>query len=120
MTEQLPIDFEAPRAAKADPWTSHAAAKDATLKASAGRMAALACLMRKPMNDFQMAEATGLQQTSIGKRRLECQRAGLVQPLLNRLGKQEATRAPSGSRSLVWQITEAGAAFYRAAKLEEE
>jgi len=91
-----------------DPWTSHAAWEDVSHKTTKGRWLVLAALNTMPMNDFELAAFTGWQQTSIGKRRLECQRRGLVQACLNGRGEQIARKAPSGSMSLVWEISEAG------------
>ena len=78
--------FPPPMARQTDPDTSHAAAADATINASAGRLAALRVLYGYgPMTDFGLARHTGLQQTSIGKRRGECVTAGLVEAATERL-----------------------------------
>lgn len=72
MTDDL-LSWKPPAARATDPETSHTAAKNATLGASAGRLAVLRCLLTKgPLTDFELADVTHLQQTSIGKRRGEC------------------------------------------------
>lgn len=103
-----PPSFSPPVARSSDPETSHAAARDATMSASAGRLLALRTLSeRGPRTDFELAEITGWQQTSIGKRRGECAAAGLVE-------KTEQRRpSPSGSSAIVWKITAAGYEFLR-------
>lgn len=106
--EQFDIDFTAPPAARsADPWTSHAAARKAVTHSSVGRLLVLKALLTGPMNDFELAAHSGWQQTSIGKRRLECIRAGWVEA--HKVdGEQVARKSPSGTASLVWRITEQG------------
>ncbi len=87
-----------------DPWTSHAAFADAKVNASEGRMLVIECLFKfGPMTDYELADRTGWQQNSIGKRRLECMRAQWVRPSLDESGKQRSRPAPSGSQSLVWE-----------------
>lgn len=87
-----------------DPVTSMAAAADATKRLPRTRSLVLAALATlRQATDFELADATGLQQTSAGKRRLELERAGLVERVVG------VTRpAPSGSAAQVWQITPAG------------
>jgi hypothetical protein len=101
--------FDKPNARSTDPGTSHAAAR--SVKPSPGRLAAMLCLTRGPMTDFELAAATGLQQTSIGKRRHECMGAGLVRARTTIDGDTVTRPAPSGSRATVWEITGAGAAW---------
>ena len=93
---------------KTDPHTSAQAAAKAITNASKGRVLALEALTERPMNDFELAAHTGWQQTSIGKRRLECQRAGWVEPLLDDEGDQIMRKSPSNTNSLVWQISAKG------------
>ncbi len=95
--------FAAPTARKTDPETSAQAAELATLSASAGRLKAARALRHDNMTDFEVAKYTGVQQTSIGKRRLELQRAGLVEP---QMGMKRL--APSGAWAQVWRLTNAG------------
>jgi hypothetical protein len=100
--------FPDPTARKTDPDTSHEAAKDATFKASKHRTLALFTLYdHGPMTDYELAAVTGLQQNSIGKRRGECMRVGLVRKFV--VGGEEQKRpAPSGSMSQVWTLTPRG------------
>lgn len=107
------LEWEPPRARKSDPPTSHMAARRAELGASEGRMTVLKLLIeRGPLTDFQLAEASGKIQTSIGVRRHECQFAGLVERALDGHGEDVRRPSPSGSPSLVWSITADGRAFY--------
>lgn len=90
---------------KSDPDTSAMAAVDAAKAASRGRVIALRALQDHWLNgltDFELAEVTGWQQTSIGKRRGECVSQGWVE------NSGEKRAAPSGSLAIVWRITEAG------------
>ena len=57
----------------------------------------MALANRGPLTDFEIADFTGWQQTSIGKRRGECAKAGLVIDT----GKRRAS--PSGSSAIVWE-----------------
>lgn len=103
------VDFNQPNARGTDPETSHEAAKDATFKATKNCVLALKTLHRfGPLTDFELASRTGLQQTSIGKRRKDCQDAGLVTNLLKENGEKVKRPAPSGSSALVWTLTEKG------------
>lgn len=96
--------FPEPRARKADPSTSRDAAVDTAPRAPRHRVVAAQILARHPsgLTDFQLAEMTGLQQTSIGKRRGELMAAGLVEDT----GLRRS--APSGSMATVWRLTEEG------------
>lgn len=109
--------FTAPMARRTDPKTSHDAAADATVTASAGRMAVLRALHNNgPLTDFELADRAGWQQTSIGKRRLECVDAGLVDKhTMVMSGEVIRRRTPSGSTAIVWTITEWGRKFFLAA-----
>lgn len=112
---QLFNDFDNPQARRTDPETSHDAAKDALLSASQGRLLVMRWLLKRPMTDFELAHATHWQQTSIGKRRGECMKAGLVEPVM--CGDQVIKRpAPSGSLAIVWAPTLAGSEWYHAHK----
>jgi hypothetical protein len=64
-----------------------------------------------PLTDYELAARTGLQQNSIGKRRKECQDAGLIEGLVDPYGNNVKRPAPSGSKSLVWQLTREGDAY---------
>lgn len=123
MTEYRPDDqrFEEPVARSTDPETSHMAAEDATVTASRGRyLAARTLLVAGPCTDFDLADLTGLQQNSIGKRRLDLQRAGMVEPLRNRAGEPIRRASPTGSRAQVWTLTTKGRRIAREWNLEKE
>lgn len=106
-------DWTPPRARRTDPETSVASAERASFSASKGRMLALRTLVELgPLTDFQLAEATGKAQTSIGVRRKELRDAGLVEVLCDSTGKKETRPSPSGSASLVWFANETGRRFY--------
>lgn len=78
--EQAAFDFDAPAARANDPEPSRLAAVVAIGNAQHGRAVALDALCRaeRPLSDFDLEQITGIKQTSIGKRRLELERAGLV------------------------------------------
>lgn len=92
-----------------DPATSHEAAPGSARRSAGQRLVLDALAAHGPGTDFDLAEWTGRQQTSMGKRRLELQRAGLVEPTGGR------RPSPSGSAALVWRLTAEG---YRAATEE--
>lgn len=54
------------------------------------------------LTDFELAEIMGRQQTSVGKRRGELARAGLI------VGTTQRRPSPSGSPAIVWRITPQG------------
>ena len=97
-----PLIFEEPCARRSDPPTAHAAA--ARVNPTGTRARALLALnaVAEGLTDFELAARTGVGQTSIGVRRKELQRAGLVEPTEHR------RPSPSGTPALVWRITEAG------------
>jgi predicted transcriptional regulator len=108
-------EFNEPNARSTDPETSHGAAEDASFRASKHRVLALKTLDRfGPLTDFELASRTGLQQTSIGKRRKECQDAGLVANLFTPEGTKAKRPAPSGSNALVWTLTPEGILYVKA------
>jgi hypothetical protein len=99
------MTFAPPVARATDPDTSHAAARDATPTADTNRALALKTLQRYPywgLTDFELADLTGVAQTSIGKRRGELRDAGLVEDSGLR------RPAPSGSKAIVWRVTATG------------
>lgn len=111
--EQTSIfDFIRKSSRATDPSTSREAAEKVAPKASKGRMLVLEHLSRRAMTDFELAAATGWQQTSIGKRRGECVQAGWVEKALDGRGEEVRRLSPSKSAALVWNITEAGRATY--------
>jgi len=91
-----------PVARHCDPDTSHEAARLASLNARTNRQRALAALRAAPfgLTDFELSAIVGVAQTSIGVRRLELVRAGLVE-------RTEYTRpSPSGAKAIVWRAVE--------------
>ena len=78
-----------------------------SLRATSDRLLALRTLVDHPagLTDFELAAMTRKQQTSIGKRRGELTRAGLVEVALNENGKPVKRHAPSGALALVWRPT---------------
>jgi hypothetical protein len=108
--------FQLPTSRPSDPETSHDAARDATFHASKSRLLALYCLAKHgPCTDYELEAFTGRQKNSIGKRRLDCQRAGLVEVLVVD-GIKQRRPGPSGSDCLVWQLTSKGRKFYAPGK----
>lgn len=99
------FDFETPTARATDPRTSHEAAASVRPRAGSSRaraLVALAAAGTSGLTDFELADRTGVPQTSIGVRRKELTRAGLVEPT-------ELRRpSPSGTPALVWVITPLG------------
>lgn len=100
--DQLSFDdlssLPAPVARRTDPSTSWMAARLAEPRAGTNRALALGLLReRGSQTDFELASASGLQQTSIGKRRGELVEAGLVRATDLR------RRSPSGAWAIVWE-----------------
>jgi|688.fasta_scaffold127181_3 DNA-binding MarR family transcriptional regulator len=109
-----PLDSIEPLARNTDPETSHEAAADVSFRASAHRLLAMQALDRfGALTDYELAARTGLQQNSIGKRRKDCQDAGMVERLLDADGNSIKRPAPSGSKALVWTLTEKGRNYLR-------
>jgi hypothetical protein len=94
---------------RTDPVTSHEAEARVRPHASTGRRAVLSALaLYGPLTDFELAERTGWQQTSIGKRRGECVALGYVEAFTAPDGTKCKRPSPSGSPAIVWSITQAG------------
>lgn len=92
-----------------DPVTSHEAEARVRPHASTGRRAVLSALaLYGPLTDFELAERTGWQQTSIGKRRGECVALGYVEAFTAPDGTKCKRPSPSGSPAIVWAITAKG------------
>ena len=109
-----PLDDIQPLARNNDPETSHEAAANASFRASANKLLAMRTLDRYgALTDYELAARTGLQQNSIGKRRKDCQDAGMVERLLDADGNSIKRPAPSGSKALVWTLTEKGRLYLR-------
>lgn len=100
--------------------TARGAAGIAIGHASEGRRKVLAALLAAGpdgLTDHESAAATGLIQTSSGKRRLELERDGLVRRVIwlmpdaddDKVLHVPATRlSPSGSPAAVWELTPEG------------
>lgn len=108
MTDQLAIDFASPTARRTDPATSHEAAVIAIRNAANNRVRAYDALIAagpEGLTDFELADVTGVQQTSVGKRRGELRDAGLVVALV-RDGGSVRRPSPTGSPAQVWVAVE--------------
>jgi len=92
--------FGRPLARNTDPVTSHMAARLTEPRADTNRALALQVLREHPdgLTDYELADLTGLQQNSIGKRRGELRDAGFVEDS----GKRRKT--PSGAQGIVWRV----------------
>ena len=100
-----------PGARSTDPGTSHVAAFEQRRRMSGTHQRALAELAlagEVGLNDFELAARAGRKQTSIGVRRGELVKAGLV--------RSAGITRPSdtGDPSTVWVLTPAGLDVYRA------
>lgn len=87
-----------------DPDTSRAAANKMPVLRGHDRKVVLASFYTYPegLTDFELADIVGRQQTSAGKRRGELRDEGFIEDSgLRRY-------APSGSKAIVWKITQAG------------
>lgn len=108
MTGQLSFDDvdRLPRARRTDPVTSHEAGRN--VNAASQRQRVLTVLVarwrrcQEPMTDDAIADVLSIPSTSAGKRRLELQRVGLVEPA----GGVGTTR--NGASALLWKPTIAG------------
>lgn len=102
----------APSARATDPGTSHAAARNASKpwKLYAGQRRALHAIVMagdRGLNDFELAARTGSKQTSIGVRRGEIAKAGLVRRTGNT--RPSDTLEPAD----VWVATDLGRQVWR-------
>lgn len=88
-----------PTARATDPTTSHQAALFATDKAETNRVIALRVLKAHPegLTDFELADLTGIAQTSIGVRRGQLVKMGLV------VQTDKRRPTPSGATAIVWR-----------------
>lgn len=106
--KQDDFNFDDPTARRSDPETSHQAARDASFNASMGRVLALRALRNYgPLTDYDLERITGWQKNSIGKRRLDCGRAGLV-AVQTLEGVVQKRPGPSGSMCRIWKLTKKG------------
>ena len=67
--------------------------------------------------DHELAEVTGMQHNSIGKRRSECYQLGLVKKETSD-GMVVKRPAPSGSSMIVWTITQLGREIFDKTQLD--
>lgn len=104
----FPAGFVPAGTRRMDPVTSHEAEEKVRPHASTGRRLVLAALALRPATDFELADSTGWQQTSIGKRRGECVALGWVEAFTAPDGTKCKRPSPSGSPAIVWAITQAG------------
>jgi len=109
LTDAL-ADVPAPQARAADPDTAHtAAAEQSPFKVYAGHRLVLRLLAdHGPLTDFQLAHHTGKQQTSIGCRRGELVKAGLV------WNTDLEGWSDSMSPAIVWALTDRGRSVWAA------
>lgn len=100
----LPGWFPSPTARASDPGTSHQAAQRASTRAATDRALVLRIHQQytSGLTDFELAEIAGRQQTSLGVRRGELRKAGLI------VDSGHKRPSPSGSPAVVWQITDTG------------
>lgn len=100
---QEPLDLLG-MARASDPDTSHEAARRAQVRAGTNRARALVAhwIHHAGLTDFELADICHSGQTSIGKRRGELVRLGLVEATTGR------RPSPTGSPAVVWRITPDG------------
>lgn len=113
MSSQQNLFFPRRSARATDDVTSVIAAENASRRVPFGRMLALKLHYDHPegLTDFELAELSGWQQTSIGKRRGDLMNPEYFDPPL--IEKTGLTRpSPTGSPARVWRITEAGINYY--------
>jgi hypothetical protein len=102
VTITAPSLFEQHDARLSDPPTSDAAARRTGESRSKHCELALRVLRDNPggLTDFELADKTGVQQTSIGKRRKDLERQGLV------VATEKRRPSPSGSLAIVWRAVQ--------------
>jgi hypothetical protein len=101
--------FDEPTARSSDPQTSRDAAKAVRPKVSSHRQRAEELLDRAGsmgLTDFELANKTGIIQTSIGVRRGELTKKGVVVPRLDDFGNPVTRLSPTGNPSQVWMLAE--------------
>lgn len=97
MADQLPIDFNPPRARKGGPATSEAAAARVGEFAGEHYRKILAALQAGPATSYEIAERSGLQEHRVGKRLSELAAAGAI------IDTGETRPSPSGRACRVWR-----------------
>ena len=100
-----------PTARHSDPDTSHAAANVAKFSCSKHRKIALLTLYEHgPLTDFELSDITGIQHSSIGKRRKDCFDYGLVEYyVINDVRVKRPTK--TGCKALVYVLSPRGKAY---------
>ena len=109
--------FGKPVARSTDPHTSHEAARRMRPRAGTHRgrtLAAYDTARDGGLTDFELSDLTGIQVSSIGVRRGELTRAGLLED------SGRTRPSPAGSPAIVWVITANGRAVARRMREEEE
>ena len=93
-----------------DPDTSHTAAANVAPRAEGDRLLALQTLANWPagLTDFELADKTGRQQTSIGKRRGELVNLGYVERATDEVGNNLRGLSPTFTTCAIWRITNTG------------
>ena len=112
MSDQLTFGM----ARSSDPDTAHGAAVIALFAAPTNRERVLhvhATTERDGLTDFDLADITGVQQTSIGKRRGELVAVGYIERAYDE-GRAVTRPSPTGTPAAVWCITAAGLRAYAA------
>lgn len=106
---QAPFDFDmhvsilpVAGARNSDPETSHLAGQNLDLKGEHRIKALLALDDGDKLSDFDLEKETGIAQTSIGVRRGELCKAGLVED------SGERGKSPRGASVILWRCTERG------------
>lgn len=78
----------------------------------AGKAKVLLALWRRgPMNDAQIAAATGLEKGTASKRRFDCAKAGWVHQVLDAEGDPVTRQTNTGTPAFVWALTGEGRAI---------
>lgn len=96
--------------------TAESAAVIALTSVADGRqkaLDALASVYPDGLSDFDLADITGTQQTSIGKRRGELVDAGFVERHRDEFGQWARHTTPTGSPCSVWSLTDTGITAWR-------
>lgn len=105
---ELPV-AAGPVARASDPWTSHAAGRQAAdpKNLTDAQGCVLSALASNRRTDHEVAAVKRMHGGTAAKRRLDLQRAGLVRPVV--VDGETLTRpTPHGRRAIVWEATEAG------------
>jgi hypothetical protein len=110
-TPAIQLDGIEPTARHSDPETSHQAAERATERAPSQRFLALSALVLagdEGLTDFELAVWVNSNQNSIGVRRGELVKVGLVE------ATDKRRPSPTNSPTIVWRATANGRALVEA------